>query len=113
MPMKNVVSLFVLLFALVAVSACGGATQAEPKTIVLTITDPPGPAITEEVPLGAEVTLRITTPADDRAHVHGYEIEKDIPAGQPTDVVFTANMSGSYEVESHVSDAVWLNLVVK
>ncbi len=28
------------------------------------------------------------------------------------DLTFTATMSGSYELESHVTEAVWLNLVV-
>ena len=31
----------------------------------------------------------------------------------PTDLVFTADMAGTYEVESHVTDAVWINLFVK
>ena len=58
------------------------------------------------------VTIIITTPTDDAAHLHGYEVEMDIPAGVPTELTFTATMSGSYELESHVTDAVWLNLVV-
>ena len=92
--------------------ACAAPT-AEPTTIELTVTDPPAVTRRVEVPLGAEITLRITTPADDRAHVHGYEIEQDLAAGVPTDIVFDATMAGTYEVESHVTDAVWLDLVIK
>ncbi|MHA6525167.1 hypothetical protein [Tessaracoccus sp. G1721] len=92
--------------------ACAAPT-AEPLTIELTVTDPPAATRRVEVALGAEITLRITTPTDDRAHVHGYEIEQDLAAGVPTDIVFDATMAGTYEVESHVTDAVWLDLVVK
>ena len=63
--------------------------------------------------MGSELTLRITAAVDDSAHVHGYEIERDLPAGEPTDITFTASMAGTYEVESHTTDAVWLVLVVK
>lgn len=93
-------------------SACG-ATAAAPQTVELIVSDPPAATRRVEIPLGAEVTLRITTPTDDRAHVHGYEIEKDLPAGVATDIVFEATMAGTYEVESHVTDAVWLDLVVR
>ena len=92
--------------------ACG-VPDAGPRTIELTVTDPPAATRRVEVPLGAEVTLRITAPADDRVHVHGYEIEQDLMAGVPSDIVFDATMAGTYEVESHVTDAVWLDLVVK
>lgn len=77
------------------------------------MSDPPGPARRVEVPLGAEVTLRITTAKDDHAHLHGYELESDTSAGKSIDLVFTADMAGSYELESHVTNAVWLNLIVK
>lgn len=111
--MKPAARLLLVLIATIGLVGCGGATSAPPQTIDLVVTDPPAPTLSVEVPLGAEVTLRITTPTDDRAHVHGYEIEEDLPAGQATDIVFTADMSGTYEVESHITDAVWLNLVVK
>ncbi len=107
-------SLFSLLAAglTVALVACG-APSAPPQTVELIVTDPPAATRQVEVRLGAEVTLVITTPVDDRVHVHGYEIEKDIVAGEPTEVVFDATMAGTYEVESHVTDAVWLDLVVR
>lgn len=101
------------LFLLAGVLAACAAPTAEPETIEFTVTDPPAPAERIEVDLGTEVTLRITAAIDDRAHLHGYEIEKDLVAGEPTDLVFTADMAGTYEVESHVTDAVWINLVVK
>lgn len=66
-----------------------------------------------EVPVGAEVTLSVTTAKDDSIHVHGYEIEFSTKAQQPTKQVFTAYMSGTYEVESHDTNQVYLKLRVK
>ncbi len=110
--MKKIV--FSLLFLVLAASlaACGSPAPGGPQTITLVVTDPPAPAEKVDIALGAEVTIIITTPTDDAAHLHGYEVEMDIPAGVPTELTFTATMSGSYELESHVTDAVWLNLVV-
>ena len=93
-------------------SACA-APAAAPLTIELEVTDPPAATRRVDVPLGAEVTLRITVPSEDRAHVHGYEIEQDLVAGVPTEIVFDATMAGTYEVESHATDAIWLGLGVK
>ncbi|MHA6511937.1 cupredoxin domain-containing protein [Tessaracoccus sp. Z1128] len=98
--------------AVVLLVACGTPTAA-PQTIELVVTDPPADTRRVEVQLGAEVTLRITTPTADRAHVHGYEIERDLAAGEPTDIVFEAAMAGTYEVESHVTDVIWLDLVIR
>lgn len=109
--MKILPRLLVALTALV-LTACGTPT-APPQLIEFAVTDPPGPTERIEVPLGAEVTLRITTAIDDHAHLHGYEVEEFTVAGEPTDLIFTASMAGTYEVESHVTDAIWINLVVK
>ncbi|HMQ66310.1 MAG TPA: hypothetical protein PJ992_08470 [Arachnia sp.] len=108
----KIVSSFLFLVLAASLVACGSPASAAPQTIELVVTDPPSPAKKVDVALGAEVTIVITTPEDDRAHLHGYEVELDIPAGVPTELTFTATMSGSYELESHVTDAVWLNLVV-
>jgi len=105
-------TLGLLLLPLLLLAGCG-SPDAAPVTVDLTVTDPPAATRTVDVPLGATVTLRITTPTDDRVHVHGYEIEADLPAGVATDVTFDASMAGTYEVESHVTDAVWLDLVVR
>jgi hypothetical protein len=109
--MKIVISLLFLVLA-ASLVACGSPKTAAPQTIELIVNDPPAPATKVDVALGSEVTIVITTPKDDAAHLHGYEVELDIPAGVPTELTFTASMSGSYELESHVTDAVWMNLVV-
>lgn len=101
--------LSVLTLALVA---CGGPAAAPPQTVELEITDPPGPTQRIELPLGAEVTMRITTAIEDHAHLHGYELEEFTQPGETIEWVFTANMAGTYELESHVTDSIWADVVV-
>lgn len=108
---RTILSLLTSALAVTLVACTSPA--AAPQRVELVVTDPPAGTQEVEVALGAELTLVITTPVDDRAHVHGYEIEADIPAGEPTEIVFEATMAGTYEVESHVTDAVWLDLVVR
>lgn len=89
------------------------APTADPVTIELDI--PEGglsQPVEEHVDLGAEVTLRITSAADDEIHVHGYERHIVVPAGEVVDEVFEANMAGTYEIESHGAEQVYINLVV-
>jgi hypothetical protein len=45
------------------------------------------------------VTLKTDVPAE--LHVHGYELSKDIDAGQEGSIAFTADATGEFEVEAH------------
>lgn len=110
--MKILLRLFVSLLTAVALVACGGPAPAPPQTVELTIPDPPGATQRIELPLGAEVTMRITTAIDDHAHLHGYELEEYTVAGETIEWVFTANMAGTYELESHTTDSIWADVVV-
>lgn len=108
--LRRLLALLVLPLMLVACSA----PTAEPVTIELSV--PAGgleETIDQNVALGAEVTLRVTTAEDDGIHVHGYEYEFDTPAGETVEKVFTANMAGTYEIESHSAGQVYMRLIVK
>lgn len=109
--MKNLLRIVLSLMVLTLV-ACGGPASALPQTVELEITDPPAPTQRIELPLGAEVTMRITTAVEDHAHLHGYELEEYTQPGETIEWVFTANMAGTYELESHVTDAIWADVVV-
>ena len=110
--MENLARLVVSLFAAVALVACGSPASAPPLTVELEITDPPGLTQRIELPLGAEITMRITTAIEDHAHLHGYELEEFTQPGEPIEWVFTANMAGTYELESHTTDSIWADVVV-
>jgi hypothetical protein len=53
---------------------------------------------------GSPVRLLVTSDQADELHVHGYEIEKELPAGEQVTVEFTANQTGLFEIETHESE---------
>lgn len=72
-----------------------------------------GPDRVEQVALGSDVTLSIMNPgAADEYHVHGYDIEQAAPAGSTAIINFTADMAGTFEVESHETGEVLIVLAV-
>ncbi len=52
-----------------------------------------------KVPLGEAVTLMVTSDVADTVHVHGYDVEQHVGAGQTIHVAFTASIPGVFEVE--------------
>ncbi|NLE96778.1 MAG: hypothetical protein GX596_02165 [Propionibacterium sp.] len=101
-----------LLFVPLFLVGCTTPT-ADPVTVELHI--PEGgfaQPLEEQIDLGAEVTLLVTSEFDDRVHVHGYEFYVDAPAGETVESVFEANMAGTYEIESHETDQVYMLLTV-
>lgn len=110
--MLKLLRVVIMSFAVALLVACGGPTSAPPQTVELEITDPPAATSRIELALGAEVTMRITTATADHAHFHGYELEAITQPGEQIEWVFIADMAGSYELESHVTDSIWANVVV-
>lgn len=101
------------LIAIVLLSTGCLAPPVAPTTLELDL-DPPAPLEAKrlEVDLGTEVTLTGTSEVDDVLHIHGYEHEIDVVAGEIYEYVFEANMSGVYEIETHDPAVVWARLVV-
>ena len=73
------------------------------------VTPPPSRV---EVPLGSAVVLRVGSDVADEIHVHGYELEQDVAAGGTTTFEFTADQSGLFEVETHETELLLLQLQV-
>ncbi len=88
---------------------------AGPTEITVTVGVDSSPDRTEEVSLGAEVNVRLTNPdADDNFHLHGYDLSPgDTPKGETAIITFTADTAGVFEIESHVTDTVLINISVK
>lgn len=107
-------SLVLALAAALTLVACSGPAEVAPVSfeLVVTQTAPAEPA-TFEAPLGAEVTIEVTSEVDEELHVHGYELEADLQAGGSSTIRFTAEMTGAFEIETHDSPAVWAKLVVR
>jgi hypothetical protein len=66
----------------------------------------------ENVKLGENVILRLTSDSDEEYHVHGYDLEQKVAAGVEAQFEFSADMAGDFEVESHVTDKVYVVLHV-
>jgi FtsP/CotA-like multicopper oxidase with cupredoxin domain len=80
-------------------------TETAPAAPTASITvkggEPVGGPAEIEVTKGDQVTIQVTSDADGEVHVHGYEIEKPIKAGQTVTVAFEADLDGKYEIEQH------------
>jgi hypothetical protein len=50
------------------------------------------------------VRFVVTSNTEQDVHVHGYDIEKTVPAGGRATFSFKATSQGVYEVESHTTE---------
>ena len=66
----------------------------------------------EEVRLGEQVVLRVSSDVAEEVHVHGYDLEQAVPAGGSADIPVTASIPGVFEVELHESGKVLYQLRV-
>jgi hypothetical protein len=53
---------------------------------------------------GDRIRFRVRVPEADELHVHGYDIERELPAGKTVTVSFKATINGIFEIELHHSD---------
>lgn len=72
--------------------------------------NPSGSSI--KVKAGQTVLITAVSDAADELHIHGYDKELELAPGKPTSVKFTANMKGTFEVETHESGKLVAKLVV-
>ncbi|MFB6778502.1 hypothetical protein ACFCX0_14020 [Streptomyces sp. NPDC056352] len=93
-------------------------TPAEPRpdrTLEIVISHgkvSPAPGRTE-LRKGQRIELRVRTDRADTLHVHGYDKEARLPAGRTTTLTLTADRTGLFEVETHESDLLLTQLVVR
>lgn len=52
---------------------------------------------------GDRVTLRVLSDQDDELHVHGYDLTRQLQAGQAGELSWMADRAGRFEVELHDS----------
>jgi hypothetical protein len=62
---------------------------------------------------GSSVRILVSSDVDDEVHVHGYDIEREVSAGQSVTIEFTADQTGVFEVETHESDLLLFQLQVQ
>ena len=66
-----------------------------------------------EVPEGGAVRLLVTSDVADELHVHGFDIEQELPAGEQVTLDFTADQTGLFEVETHETGLQLVQLEVR
>jgi FtsP/CotA-like multicopper oxidase with cupredoxin domain len=94
------------------------ASPAATETPTATPTTDPGPLLTGakeqeiEATEGETVRFRVRSNEDEEVHVHGYNIEKEVPAGETVTISFKATITGIFEIEFHHSGAVLARLKV-
>jgi hypothetical protein len=82
-----------------------GATETPTATPTPKPTVDPGPLLTGSKVVkiradkGDTVRFQVRSPEDDEVHIHGYDIKKDVKAGQTTKVSFKATIDGIFEIE--------------
>ncbi|MCX4777385.1 cupredoxin domain-containing protein [Streptomyces sp. NBC_01264] len=94
-----------------------GTPEAEraDRTVTITVRDgkvSPAPGRVE-LTRGERVALRVTSDRADTLHVHGFDKELTLPAGQEATLTLTADRTGLFEVETHESDLVLTQLLVR
>ncbi|MEU4555918.1 hypothetical protein [Micromonospora violae] len=95
-------------------SATATATPVD-REITVTIAkrkiDPPTGRVT--VSKGELIRITVTSDVPDELHVHGYDLGARLPAGTPGSVEFRADKTGLFEVETHDTELVLFQLVVR
>jgi copper(I)-binding protein len=66
-----------------------------------------------KVAKGTQVRLQVTSDKADELHVHGYDLEKPLPAGEQVTLEFTADQAGLFDIELHESDLQLAQLEVR
>ena len=66
-----------------------------------------------DVEEGDFVTLRLTPESPVEVHVHGYNLEGNVPPGEETTLSFEADATGRFEIEDHETEAQLGTLLVQ
>jgi cytoskeletal protein RodZ len=61
---------------------------------------------------GQTVLVTAVSDAAEELHIHGYDKQLELSPGTPASVKFTANMKGTFEIETHKSGKLVAKLVV-
>ena len=85
------------------------------RTIAITVQGKNVTPAPSRVEMTSSQTLRlvVTSDHDDELHAHGFDVEKQLVAGQPTTVDLTGAPPGLYEVETHDPELRLLQVVVR
>lgn len=106
----------VLLLALLVVAGCSSGTPTAPADpLVLRLSadeESRQPVEAVEAVRGQVIELTVTSGKPVEVHVHGFDVRGDADAGKPAVLEFTADRTGTFDVEAH-PDALLARLIVR
>jgi hypothetical protein len=85
----------------------------EPKSIVVEGGKPTGGVQKLKFKKGDKVEIDVVADEADEAHLHGYDIEKELKPGVTAKFRFTADQEGVFELELHESEAQLAKITVE
>jgi hypothetical protein len=62
---------------------------------------------------GDRVHLQVTSERSLELHLHGYNLDKEVEPGEPTELSFDATITGRFEIEDHSTETVLGVLLVR
>lgn len=65
-----------------------------------------------KVTLGSKVRIVVTSDVAEELHLHVYDVRKVVTPGQPTEILFTADVPGQVELELEQSRTTLVRLVI-
>lgn len=92
--------IFLTLLGILAWSACGGGGTQELEVLVEIGEEKMSPE-TVRVKQGDTVTLKINSDEGGEFHLHGYDLEQEIEAASPSELVFVADDTGRFRITFH------------
>ncbi|MDO4784191.1 MAG: hypothetical protein Q3997_03790 [Propionibacteriaceae bacterium] len=110
---------FVTLTCLSAIAvllvACGGGSAGGTVNATIELTNGGKATSVQRIEASGGATVNLTVKSDvaETIHVHGYELEFEVPAGGSVTKSFVADQLGSYEIETHKSAHIIAQLVVR
>lgn len=74
-----------------------------------------GPEVKQTVPVGSTIRITFVNPnGPDEIHIHGYDLTTgEMEQGQESVIEFVASTTGTFDLESHVSEEIVMILTVE
>ncbi|WP_447006856.1 hypothetical protein ACRAKI_10470 [Saccharothrix isguenensis] len=103
----------VLLLTLLVVAGCSpGTSAAPPDPLVLRLSADEESRQRVEAVRGQAIEMTITSEKPVEVHVHGFDVRGDADSGKPAVLEFTADRTGTFDVEAH-PDTLLARLIVR
>ena len=102
---QGLLALALALFLLLTLAACGAAAPPPQLDWTLRIANGGMTPDTVAVRQGDAITARLESDRAGVVHFHGYDLEREVTAGETAELQFTANATGRFPITFHETAA--------